>query len=116
MSKEIPIQFSESVTHFEGEGITHDEKGLFNRKAAPGTAWWSSLEGHERPKTGIWFTCPCGCGNVIHLPVKLGFSSGPGEWSWDGNEVHPTLNPSILRLPPSCGWHGWLRNGVWITC
>lgn len=38
------------------------------------------------------------------------------SWEWNGDMEKPTLSPSINinRLPTSCGWHGWLRDGVWI--
>ena len=30
-------------------------------------------------------------------------------WQWDGDELAPTLHPSIQCLVS--GWHGWLRRG-----
>jgi hypothetical protein len=29
-------------------------------------------------------------------------------WSWDGDEVKPTLNPSLHAVGM---WHGWVKNG-----
>jgi hypothetical protein len=30
------------------------------------------------------------------------------QWSWDGNEDAPTLNPSLHAVGV---WHGWVRGG-----
>lgn len=59
----------------------------------------------------IIFVCPCGCGQVLNIPVMKG-PKVDGAWQWDGNRDVPTLHPSIKRLD-GCKWHGWLRNGVW---
>ena len=58
---------------------------------------------------GIAFRCPCGCGEESWLPVNRGDSG----WDWDGNEVAPTLSPSVLQSGFPCRWHGYLRNGRW---
>ena len=31
------------------------------------------------------------------------------QWSWDGNEDAPTLNPSLHWVG---AWHGWCRDGM----
>jgi hypothetical protein len=44
--------------------------------------------------------------------------------SWDFNDDYdrPTLNPSVHRQRHRTGgpietvWHGWLRNGEWVSC
>ncbi len=61
--------------------------------------------------------CPCGCRGVSDL-----FVLSPGEdhptdehaivWRWDGNVEKPTLFPSVW-MDRACGWHGFLRGGVW---
>jgi hypothetical protein len=61
----------------------------------------------------IIFICPCGCGQVLNLPIKPVGSSGPG-WEWNGHEEQPTLTPSIARQD-GCHWHGFLTNGEWVT-
>jgi len=61
----------------------------------------------------IIFRCPCGCGQVLNLPIKNAGESGPG-WEWNGHEEQPTLTPSIRRMD-GCEWHGFLTNGEWIT-
>ena len=62
---------------------------------------------------GSGFRCPCGCGKEGWLPVNGEGSPGP-SWEWDGNRERPTLAPSVLQLS-GCRWHGWLRNGEWVT-
>jgi hypothetical protein len=68
------------------------------------------FEGQEK---GLFFMCPCGCKAEGFLPFR---SDAPGRpaWNWDGNRAAPTLMPSVLQL--NCGWHGWLRGGVWEPC
>ena len=58
----------------------------------------------------LGFTCPCGCGTQISIPIS-------GERGWqlrDGSEGL-TLHPSVRRMD-KCNWHGHLVNGVWIPC
>lgn len=63
-------------------------------------------------KTGILFRCPCGCGD--NLGVDFAGEPAP-RWTWDGNEARPTISPSIRRVG-GCGWHGWLKGGVFESC
>lgn len=35
-------------------------------------------------------------------------NSGGHQWSWDGNEEIPTLQPSLHAIGI---WHGWVRDG-----
>lgn len=62
--------------------------------------------------TGIVFICPKG---VIHGIIFEGHGDPGAKWKWDGNREKPTLTPSILDGGDCCGWHGWLRNGEWVT-
>ena len=62
------------------------------------------------------FICPCGAAHTPKhdsIPVKQG-EKQEHSWAWDGNHDQPTLSPSIHRTG-DCGWHGYLRNGVWST-
>ena len=63
---------------------------------------------------GLGFRCPCGCGREGYLPFAGIERDVPGapEWEWDGNQLTPTLSPSVLQVG-GCRWHGWLRNGEW---
>ena len=60
---------------------------------------------------GIAFRCPCGCGLESYLPIAT--SDNEDGWKWDGNADQPTLTPSVLNR--SCGWHGYLRKGEWVS-
>lgn len=37
-------------------------------------------------------------------------------WVWDEDTENPTLEPSILsdKNKGGCGWHGYLRKGIWV--
>ena len=61
---------------------------------------------------GYGYVCP-GCGARDYL--TLGPPPAPTEgWTVTGGDaLRPegvTLAPSVLH---ACGWHGWLRAGVW---
>lgn len=74
---------------------------------------------HLKPDqiAGIGFRCPCGCGSEGYLPIRMeGFPrTQTPEWEWDGNREKPTLHPSVFNKGLPCKWHGWLRNGEWVT-
>lgn len=59
------------------------------------------------PRTGR----PCGS-IVIGKKEK---PDGSPSWLWDGNALLPTLSPSV-NCVGGCGWHGFLRSGVWESC
>ena len=60
--------------------------------------------------------CPCGCRGWFQIPLYRLDQPNPGHgWLWAGNELTPTLSPSILRRD-TCGWHGFLVNGIWEGC
>lgn len=62
--------------------------------------------------SGILFACPCGCDTITSINFE---ADGRPQWTWDGNREAPTVSPSVRRLD-GCQWHGWLRNGEWISC
>lgn len=80
--------------------------------SAPGSIEIRKIPGDEKI-SGIAFMCPCGCGQDSWLPVGQGGFERK-EWHWDGNEEAPTLTPSVLNT--FCGWHGFLKAGVWLPC
>lgn len=72
------------------------------------------------PPAGMLFGCPCGCGEL----KSVGFRprAARPSWEWDGNVQTPTLSPSINILQfDNAGnragehWHGWLRNGEFLS-
>lgn len=62
----------------------------------------------------VHYVCPCGCKELMALPVKVG-PKQDGAWEWDGNSDVPTLSPSIKRLD-KCRFHGYLTKGIWTFC
>lgn len=86
----------------------------YRKDLAPGSAQWSRTNGETGDVTGLYFICPCGCGSWSHITVATQ-RDAPQAWTWDGNLETPTLNPSVRKLY-GCGWHGWLKAGVWETC
>jgi len=76
----------------------------------PGQAWWS--RGGDYQIHGLNFFCPGGCGDPGFCRVGNGKKPEvEPSWKWDGNEVAPTLEPSIYAKH-TCGWHGYLTAGV----
>lgn len=64
------------------------------------------------------FKCPCGCKERSAIPVaREGESarSAGDPWVWNGDEVRPTLSPSLLQRF-ACKWHGHLVSGMWSAC
>ena len=62
----------------------------------------------------FWYCCPCGCERVGLLTVGNGFKPEDGpSWSWNGSDEKATLLPSVHHVGH---WHGWLTDGIWISC
>lgn len=76
-----------------------------NTKLPAGSGSWST--NFEGVINHLNFICPCGCQDVITIPVNQAEGS---SWKWDGNLELPTLTPSILRKS-GCRWHGFLTKG-----
>lgn len=61
----------------------------------------------------LWYTCPCGCRAQGALLVGLGFKPEQSpSWTLHWDLLAPSLEPSVHHVGH---WHGWLRNGVWIS-
>jgi hypothetical protein len=59
--------------------------------------------------TGIINKC-AGCGAM--QPINLDPAAGRPLWTLEC--INPiTIMPSIIHV---CGWHGWLKNGEWVSC
>ena len=66
--------------------------------------------------TMLRFRCPCGCGDLVGIPIRK--RGEPPEhppskevWEWDGDYDKPTLTPSIQAVG-GCNYHGNLTAGV----
>lgn len=47
------------------------------------------------------------------ISIRKGAPGGERVWGWDGNEIFPSLQPSIHCLGV---WHGYMRNGKLESC
>ena len=63
------------------------------------------------------FACP-GCGRIGSIRVGSPKPPSPGWEIQAGDQLRPetlTLSPSI-HCVGCCGWHGYLRSGVFVSC
>ena len=77
----------------------------------PGGILWADDKSH------FHMSCP-GCSEPLRIPVKQEGSIKAKPWEWNGSFDRPTVNPSIVHVKGvyGCGWHGWLKNGVFEEC
>lgn len=60
-----------------------------------------------------FFECPCGCNEVITLPLKE--EQNP-NWTFNASENNrPTLHPSVWRNK-GCQSHFWVKDGIVKWC
>lgn len=76
----------------------------------------------------LYYVCPCGCGSVGTVPLReapltrhesktivygemYGKAESREEWHYFGPPKTASVYPSIRS--ESCGWHGYLKDGVW---
>jgi len=80
--------------------------------SGPGAIRFGSVKHSDREdlEKVMWTKCP-GCGKSGVINVDGAFKP---TWTLSGEPDAPTLNPSVNRVG-CCGWHGWLRNGVWVS-
>ena len=70
-----------------------------------GEFYWDLSKGERQ----IVIAIPSGNGYCIcGWPITYTLPNG-SQWKWDGNEVSPTLTPS-LGLDDI--WHGWVKGGT----
>lgn len=78
------------------------------------TSLWSRL-GAEPHARCHWVWCP-GCDSA-HMLRSVLEGVDPGDevvWGWDGDEEHPTFDPSYLcRGGPDDVCHSFIRAGRW---
>lgn len=76
----------------------------------------------RREAVGIHFDCPCGCPHPVFVPFAnpadgLGPTTPGHGWQRIGETFDSlTLTPSIQRVSPCAGWHGFVTNGEVTTC
>lgn len=108
MTAPVPISF---VDEIHSDDAKWEDGRLMRPDLPPGSSEWS--RGLDDRIASLTFVCPCGCGSVGIVTVREGY--GDKHWTWNGDEVRPTLTPSILRTSP-CKWHGYLTDGVFVSC
>lgn len=69
----------------------------------------------EANDKGLFYTCPCGCGDEGFIGFRGLSDPARPSWIWNGNRQAPTLDPSIRRTV-GCKWHGYLQAGIWKPC
>lgn len=66
-------------------------------------------------RTGfVMLACP-GCGHVSGMTAGYPKPGRSPSWEITGDPTAPTFSPSI-NCVGCCGWHGWLRDGVFVSC
>lgn len=100
---DVPIGFVEDIHSDDAQFV---DGRLMRPDLPPGSAEWST--GLDDRIASLTFVCPCGCGCVGAVTVRAGYGKA---WQWNGDEVRPTLTPSILKTSP-CRWHGYLTDGI----
>ena len=104
----VPFQINDDLGNLTGH--LDDEARWTRKDLPPGTGHWA--KGLNGQIAQLRFTCPCGCGDVISIPVVDGYGC---KWGWNQDTAKPTLTPSILRTT-QCRWHGFLTNGIFTSC
>lgn len=88
-----------------------DDEGFWPDRAEPG-----AICQHPNLRSILMIACP-GCGHVSGMEVGNPKPANSPSWLIIGDVAKPesvTLEPSI-NCVGCCGWHGYLRNGVY-TC
>lgn len=62
----------------------------------------------------VELNCPCGCGDLLILPVNNKGEAGRPGWGITYQDGKVTLNPSILQF--RCGAHYFIRENKIIWC
>ncbi len=63
----------------------------------------------------VWLlSCP-GCGHLSSMRCGTPKPSPGPSWEVSGTAEAPSLHPSINCIG-CCGWHGYLKNGVFDAC
>jgi hypothetical protein len=101
----VQISFVKNILDEDKATLIGDR--WYRQDLPAGSAEW--INGTDGAVAGLTFVCPCGCGNVGHVPVREGY--GGHVWKWNGDRKEPTLTPSIQRTS-GCKWHGFLNDGL----
>jgi len=85
-------------------------------ESGPGAVMFNEAESR------LLFVCPNAgapdaCSGVCNIPVNKTDCEGKPAWQMTGWPDAVTLSPSVYNCAHSqkCQWHGWLRNGEWVS-
>lgn len=96
-------------TNVKAKSVIFDDDDV-GRYAEPGSI--------ETQQTRILLACP-GCGHVSGMSVGDPKPQQSPSWLVGGTGLEDvtglTLHPSI-NCTGCCGWHGWLTDGVFVSC
>ncbi len=90
--------------------IRFSDKRKFREQKLAGSFFIDPPNGEP---TNFFYFCPCGCG--VQSALKIGVKFKPAEnpsWEWNGLSFEPSLLPSVNHVGH---WHGWLKNGDWVS-
>lgn len=98
--------------------LDEDDSKFEIAERTPGAFYY--CRSRDDDEGGIIHSCPCGCGVLGFLRLT---APGTPRWTNSGTREQPTLLPSvgIRPLPGQTAgsdgfhWHGWLREGVWVS-
>lgn len=107
LTKSVPFKRVNDIW----ECLDRDKPFWTSKDGSEGSGSYMYQEGQKEP-TGLEFVCP-GCKGIGGLIFKTKNVDG---WSWNGDLDKPTCTPSILHDKNSCGWHGYLTDGIFKVC
>ncbi len=81
----------------------------------PGDFYITEPNPHEGGMRRLSFLCPSGCGELCGVRVRDDGKNEGGAWGWNRDADKPTTTPSI-QIIGGCNWHGYLTNGVFVSC
>ena len=88
----------------------------FDRLKGPGDFFFTDAD--EYGMRRLSFYCPCGCGLLAGIKVRIDGLAVDGTWTWNTDEDNPTCTPSIAIMVTGnmYHWHGYLTNGEFVPC
>lgn len=101
LAEELPITFGQVTVDAKTPGDEEIGAGQFHVVVHKGEPYWAL------------FKCPCGCGNVVSLPLRQPHRP---RWRWSVDRAgRPSLTPSVWRTS-GCHSHFWIEQGRVLWC
>lgn len=111
------------ATNIPAVRITVDTHKDLAARQTPGAYYFFHGSDDDSRTIGMIHSCPCGCGALTSLNFDERRNDRP-LWKVAGDADKLTLEPSIGIKRFAAGqdveadgyhWHGWLREGVWVS-